>query len=92
MRATAIFGTTFLVLLAWLFSRRKEQPFLFRAALDLLGVLLVQMVIGELQYRTHLPWGLVLVHVALAGAVWASSVAFVTLLWRPRVGAGQGWP
>jgi cytochrome c oxidase assembly protein subunit 15 len=85
VRATAIFGTTFLVLLGWLFSRREEQPFLFRAALGLLGVLLVQMVIGELQYRTQLPWGLVLVHVALAGAVWAASVAFVTLLWRPRV-------
>jgi heme A synthase len=51
-------------------------------------VLLAQMIIGELQYRTHLPWGLVLVHVALAGAVWAASVAFVTLLWRPRAGIG----
>ena len=54
-------------------------------------MLLAQMVIGELQYRTHLPWGLVLVHVALAAAVWAASVAFVTLLWRPRAGAGPGW-
>jgi len=86
VRATAIFGTTFLVLIGWLFSRREEQPFLFRAALGLLGVLLAQMIIGELQYRTHLPWGLVLVHVALAGAVWSASVAFVTLLWRPRAG------
>jgi cytochrome c oxidase assembly protein subunit 15 len=84
VRATAIFGTTFLVVLGWLFSRREEQPFLFRAALGLLGVLLAQMMVGELQYRTHLPWGLVLVHVALAAAVWAASVAFVTLLWRPR--------
>lgn len=91
VRATAVFGTTFLVLLGWLFSRREEQPFLYRAALVVLGVLLAQMVIGELQYRTHLPWGLVLVHVALAGAVWAASVAFVTLLWRPRVNTGPGW-
>ena len=91
VRATAIFGTTFLVLLGWLFSRREEQPFLFRAALGLLGVLLAQMIVGELQYRTHLPWGLVLVHVALAAAVWAASVAFVTLLWRPRAGPEQGW-
>jgi cytochrome c oxidase assembly protein subunit 15 len=84
VRATAIFGTLFLVLLGWLFSRREQLPRLFRAALVLLGVLLAQMIIGEIQYRTHLPWGVVLVHVALAGAVWAGTVAFVTLLWRAR--------
>jgi cytochrome c oxidase assembly protein subunit 15 len=91
VRATAIFGTMFLILLAYLFSRREEQPLLVRAAAGLLGVLLVQMVVGELQYRTHLPWGLVLVHVGLAGAVFAGSVAFVTLLWRPRAGAAREW-
>jgi heme A synthase len=56
--------------------------------LFLLGVavfilLLAQMGIGEAQYRTHLPWPLVLVHVALAAGVWATVVAFVTVLWRP---------
>jgi hypothetical protein len=35
------------------------------------------------QYRTHLPWWLVLVHVALAATVTAFSVALVTLMWRP---------
>jgi cytochrome c oxidase assembly protein subunit 15 len=90
VRATAIFGTLFLVLLGWLFSRREELPRLFRAALILLGVLVAQMIVGELQYRTHLPWGLVLVHVALAGAVWAGCVAFVTLLWRARRSIPQG--
>ena len=37
----------------------------------LLGLLAVQMVIGEVQYRTHLPWWLVLVHVTGAATVWA---------------------
>jgi heme a synthase len=83
VRVTAVFGCLFLFVLGYLVSRREEFPQLFRAALGLLGVLLVQMGIGELQYRTELPWGLVLVHVALAAAVWASTVAFVTLLWRP---------
>jgi hypothetical protein len=50
------------------------------------AVLLVQMGLGELQYRTHLPWGLVLVHVAVAATVWAATVAFVTLMWRPQPG------
>jgi heme a synthase len=84
VRATAVFGVLFLLLLIWLVKRSDELPRLFEAALVLLGVLAAQMVVGEIQYRTHLPWGVVLVHVALAGAVWAGSVAFVTLLWRAR--------
>ena len=30
------------------------------------------MTIGEVQYRTHLPWWLVLGHVTLAATVWAA--------------------
>jgi heme A synthase len=41
------------------------------------------MGIGELQYRTHLPWWLVLIHVSLAAAVWAVTVALVALVHRP---------
>ena len=38
----------------------------------------------------QLPWGLVLVHVALAAAVWAAVVAFVAALWRPPAWLGGG--
>jgi heme A synthase len=55
-----------------------------RNALVLLGLLAVQMVIGETQYRTHLPWWLVLVHVTVAATVWAATTVFVYSLWRPR--------
>jgi heme A synthase len=48
------------------------------------------MALGELQYRTHLPWPLVLVHVGLAAAVWALLVAFVTVLWRPPAALAAG--
>jgi heme A synthase len=48
-----------------------------------LGLLLAQMAVGETQYRTHLPWWLVLVHVTLAATVWAAVTAFVVRLWRP---------
>jgi heme A synthase len=41
------------------------------------------MGLGELQYRTHLPWWLVLIHVSLAAAVWAVTVTLVTLVRRP---------
>jgi heme a synthase len=52
-------------------------------AIGLALLVLVQMALGDLQYRTHLPWGLVLVHVAVAATVWAATVAFVALMWRP---------
>ena len=51
----------------------------------LLGLLLVQMAVGELQWRNQLPWWLVLIHVGLAALVWAWTVGLVTALWRtPR--------
>src|SRR6185295_14358289 len=48
-------------------------------------LLLVQMGLGELQWRTHLPWGLVLLHVFLAATVWIGTVALATLFFRPNV-------
>jgi len=81
VRATAVFGIAFALLLVWLVRNRAPQV---RGAVVLLGLLLVQMVIGETQYRTHLPWWLVLVHVTMAVTVWAALTAFVFSLWRPR--------
>jgi cytochrome c oxidase assembly protein subunit 15 len=81
VRATAVFGIAFALVLVWLVRNRAPQV---RGALVLLGLLLVQMVIGEIQYRTQLPWWLVLVHVTVAVTVWAALTAFVFSLWRPR--------
>jgi cytochrome c oxidase assembly protein subunit 15 len=81
VRATAVFGISFALLLVWLVRRHAPQV---RGALVLLGLLLVQMAIGETQYRTHLPWWLVLVHVTMAATVWAAATSFVYSLWRPR--------
>jgi heme a synthase len=82
VRATAVFGLAFLALLVWLWRRRDDVPRLWRVALAVLGLLLVQMAVGEWQYRRGLPWEIVLVHVGLAGALWGTAVAFVALLWR----------
>jgi heme A synthase len=55
-----------------------------------LGILLLQMAVGEIQWRNGLPWGLVLVHVALASAVWAGVVAGAVRLWsHPRTETSQ---
>jgi cytochrome c oxidase assembly protein subunit 15 len=83
VRVTAVFGALFLFVLGLLAARQNLAPWLFRFALVVLGVLLVQMAVGELQWRLELPWGIVAVHVALAAAVWSLTVALVTMLWRP---------
>jgi cytochrome c oxidase assembly protein subunit 15 len=81
--AVAVFGIGLIFVLGYLAARREHVPRLFKLGLGVLGLLAVQMILGEIQYRTHLPWGLVLAHVGLAAAVWALLVAFVTVLWRP---------
>jgi cytochrome c oxidase assembly protein subunit 15 len=80
VRATAVFGISLALLLAWLVWRRVAQ---LRPALVVIAVLAAQMAVGEIQYRTKLPWWLVLVHVTLSAALWAATVALVALLWRP---------
>jgi cytochrome c oxidase assembly protein subunit 15 len=81
--AVGVFGLGLVFVLGYLASRRDRSPRLFLLGAGLFLLLLAQMGIGEAQYRTHLPWPLVLVHVAFAAAVWALLVAFVTVLWRP---------
>jgi cytochrome c oxidase assembly protein subunit 15 len=83
VRATAVFGVGLLLAGAWLLRARRAVPGIVRLAAALLGVLVAQMLVGEVQYRNALPWGLVLVHVTLAAVVWALTVAVAYALWRP---------
>jgi heme a synthase len=80
-----IFLISFLFSLGYLAARRDRSHRLFLFGSVVFAVLLLQMGLGELQWRTHLPWGLVLVHVLLAAAVWVGTVALATLFWRPNV-------
>jgi cytochrome c oxidase assembly protein subunit 15 len=81
--AVGIFLCSLLFSVGYLAARRDRVQRLFRAGMALLALLLLQMGIGELQWRTHLPWGVVLLHVALAATVWAGTVALAVLIWRP---------
>jgi heme a synthase len=88
VRAVAVFGIVFLVLAAWAWMRRGAYPWLIRGCAGLLAILVVQMAIGEVQYRTYgsVPWWLVLLHVATAATLVAWTVGVVARIWRP-VGA-----
>jgi heme a synthase len=83
VRATAVFGLG-LLLVGWQLVRiRRSAPGVVRLALLLLAVLVAQMLVGEIQYRNALPWGLVLVHVTLGALIWGLTVATAFALWRP---------
>jgi cytochrome c oxidase assembly protein subunit 15 len=82
VRASAAFGLGFLVGLVYLWRHRPATSRLLRVAGALLALLLVQMAVGEIQYRNELPWWLVLLHVSLAAAIWSLTVTLVTSMWR----------
>ena len=83
VRATAAFGIAFLLLAAWALRERVRAPWLLRGCAGLAVLLGVQMAVGETQYRTSLPWWLVLIHVTIAACVFAWTVGLVARLWRP---------
>ena len=80
-----VFLLTFLFSLGYLAARRDRAPRLFNLGAVVFVLLLAQMGLGEIQWRTHLPWGLVLLHVFLASTVWVGTVALATLFFRPNV-------
>ncbi len=83
VRVAAVFGIGFLLLGLILWRSRSDLPGVFRIWGAALAVLVAQMILGEVQYRNALPWGLVLVHVFLAATIWSLSVVIAYVLWRP---------
>ncbi len=83
VRATAVFGVGFLVVGLFLWRLRREVPGIARAGAVLLTVLLVQMAVGEIQYRNALPWWLVVIHVSLAATIWVLTTGIAYALRRP---------
>lgn len=83
VRVAAAFGIGILILGWFLVRVRREYPGLVRLWGVLLAALVAQGILGEVQYRNALPWGLVLVHVFLAATIWALSLALAYVLWRP---------
>ena len=83
VRVAAAFGLGVLFIGWFLVRMRDRYPGLVLLWGGLVAALGAQAIVGEVQYRTALPWGLVLVHVFLAAAIWAFAVALAYALWRP---------
>jgi cytochrome c oxidase assembly protein subunit 15 len=77
------FLISFLISIGYLAAFRDRSPALFKIGVGVFALLLIQIAVGEIQWRTKLPWEIVLVHVALAAAVWAGTVALAALFYRP---------
>lgn len=83
VRVATAFGIGVLIVGWFLWRLRDAYPGLFRFWAALFASLVVQAIVGEVQYRNALPWGLVLVHVFLAATIWALTLAIAYALWRP---------
>ena len=85
VRAVAAFGIVFLMLTGWAWLKRAQFPWLLGGCAVLLAILVVQMGIGEAQYRTYgsVPWWVVVIHVATAALLFAWTVGLVGRIWRP---------
>jgi cytochrome c oxidase assembly protein subunit 15 len=80
VRTAGLFGLALLFVLGYLVARREQVPRLLGPGFALAGLALAQSAVGELQWQTELPWGIVFVHVTLAAAVWSAAVVLVTLM------------
>jgi len=83
VRVAAAFGICVLVLGAVLLRGRRDAPGVLLVWGALVGALVAQAIVGEVQYRNALPWGLVLMHVLLAATIWTLFVALSLVLSRP---------
>lgn len=83
VRVAAAFGIGVLFVGWFLLRLRPRYPGVVGLWAVLVAVLTAQAILGEIQYRSALPWGLVLVHVALAATIWALTVAVTYAMWRP---------
>jgi heme a synthase len=83
VRVAAVFGVCVVVLGVLLARRRRAVPGVMLLWAALLATLMAQAIVGEVQYRNALPWGLVLAHVFLAATAWMLLVALTLALYRP---------
>lgn len=83
VRAVAVLVVVMLILGAWMWRERPQDPI----ALPVLGIFLpmlaIQVAIGEYQFRNGLPWQVVAVHVPVAGLVWSTGLILAWLVAAP---------
>ncbi len=82
VRAVILLGVVGLIIGILARTRRDDRGFIVPALL-FIPVFIAQVIIGEVQWRTQLPWEVVVFHVGVAGLVWGIGVAALWRLARP---------
>ncbi len=83
VRAAIAFTVLALVLVAWVAREGGVDRLTARLSAVALPLIALQIGIGEYQYRSGLPWQVVVVHVSVAAALWAVVVAACWGVARP---------
>lgn len=84
--ATGVFGVAFAIAVGALVWLRREAFPELRLSVAIILLLGAEIGVGQWQWNTALPWGVVLLHVALASAIWCALVAFVVrLAWAAQL-------
>lgn len=83
VRAVGVLVVLMLTLGVWLWRERPADPWAGRLILAFVPLLAAQITVGEIQYRTGLPWQVVAVHVSIAGLLWAVGTALAWAVARP---------
>jgi len=73
----------------WLLRHRPVERAVTRLVAVFAPLLALQIAIGEYQYRHQLPWRVILVHVTIAGLLWATGAALAWLVARPATETAQ---
>jgi cytochrome c oxidase assembly protein subunit 15 len=88
VRAVIAFACVAAILVLWTWRAalrgRAIDPLARRLGLATVPLVGVQVALGEIQYRTQLPWQVILAHVAVAGLLWASTLVVTWRLARPE--------
>jgi len=85
VRAVILLGVVAIIIAVVARARRSDRGLLIPALL-FIPLFIIQVIIGELQWRTQLPWEVVVFHVGVAGLVWGVGVAALWRLARPLTG------
>ncbi len=73
------------ILVGWLMRGRTDDRGLIVPALWFIPAFVAQVILGEVQWYTQLPWATVWMHVAVAGIVWTLGTVIAWRLARPIV-------
>ena len=85
VRAVIVLGVVGLII-AFVARRRRDDRGFMVPALLFIPLFIIQVAIGEVQWRTQLPWEVVVFHVGVAGLVWGVGIAALWRLARPVTG------